>query len=339
MVDFCYNTIMEWLAKLDKNQLTALERPVPSSETTEYRRRMGLSRWSVGVDMSQTDTIILVVLWMLFCGVLAVAMSLAPHWLVMTAMLLVLAVVSGVLFFQASERAIRRHVRMSDFAARCGLQYSPLGKTNAIGTGLLFDVGHSRRYRGVLSYEAGDRRLLEIGRYEYTIGRGKHQQAYTWRYMAVRLPRRVPHMVLDATRNDAKLMSKGIWSNLPVMLRGSQRISLEGDFNNHFTLYAPKNYDVDARYVLTPDVMAALVDVSSIFDVELVDDMAFFYTPLNESSDVQAMRDMLTVLEVVGRELHDQTDGYADDRVADARQTNAVAEQGRRLKKWKVPGV
>lgn len=330
---------MQWLETIDKEQIAVLDRPVSAAETAEYRRRAGMSRWSLGADVSQIDTIILIVVWVLFCVALAVVMSLVPHWLVMAVMLSVLATVSGVILFRASERAIRRHVRMSDFAARCGLRYNPLGKTDAIGTGLLFDVGHSRRYRGVLSYEADGRRLLEIGRYEYTIGRGKHQQTYTWRYLAVRLPRKVPHMVLDATRNDAKLMSKGIWSNLPVMLRGSQRISLEGDFNNHFTLYAPKNYDVDARYVLTPDVMAALVDVSSIFDVELVDDMAFFYTPLTDASDAQAMRDMLTVLEVVGRELHDQTDGYADDRVADARKKNAVAEQGRRLKKWKVPGV
>ena len=330
---------MNWLPDIDKEQQAALDRPVSSTEAAEYRRRTGLSRWSLGVTMSPADSVAVAVTWIACCAGLAVAMSMMLHWLTFVSVVAGAVLILLLVMLRASDRSVRRHVRMNDFASRCGLYYDPIGAIDTIGSGLIFDIGHSRRYRGVLSYGEEGRRLLEMGRYQYTLGSGKQQRTYTWWYMGVRLPRKVPHMILDATQNDAKLMSKGIWSNLPVVLRGSQRISLEGDFNNHFTLYAPKQYDVDARYVLTPDVMAALIDVSSTFDVELVDDMAFFYTPLSNSSDAQVMRDMLTVLKVVGRELHDQTDGYADDRVTDARRTNAVAEQGRRLKKWKVPGV
>lgn len=179
---------------------------------------------------------------------------------------------------------------MANFASRCGLAYDPIGKTGAIGTGLVFDVGYSRHYRGVLSYEHDGRRLLEVGRYEYTIGSGKQRRTYTWHYAGLRLPRQVPHLVLDSTSNNSALMSRALISNLPVVISNSQRISLEGDFDKYFTLYAPKQYDVDVRYVLTPDVMAALVDKSSHFDVELVDDMVFFYTLQNEMPDHQVLR-------------------------------------------------
>ena len=129
----------------------------------------------------------------------------------------------------------------------------------------------------MLSYGHDGQRLLEVGRYEYTVGSGKQRRTYTWYYAGMRLPRRVPHLVLDSKSNDGIVMGKALISNLPVVISNSQRISLEGDFDTYFTLYAPKQYDVDVRYVLTPDVMAALVDKSSRFDVELVDDMAFFY--------------------------------------------------------------
>lgn len=123
------------------------------------------------------------------------------------------------------------------------------------------------------------------------------------------------------------------------MISNSQRISLEGDFDKYFTLYAPKQYEVDVRYILTPDVMAALVDQSSLFDIELVDDMVFFYALQSEKSDDQMFGDIFTVLIVAGRELYRQVDRYTDDRVAGARGSNTVAEQGKRLKKRIRPAI
>ena len=300
---------------------------------------MGLSRWSLGFDTSLADMAVLAVVWVIFCIGLAVLMSLVPHWLVLVIMISILATTSMIIFFRASRRAIRRHIRMAEFASRCGLEYDPVGKADTIGLGLLFDVGYSRHYRGVLSYGRDGQRLLEVGRYEYTVGSGKQRRTYTWHYAGMRLPRRVPHLVLDSKSNDGTVMGKALISNLPVVISNSQRISLEGDFDTYFTLYAPKQYDVDVRYVLTPDVMAALVDKSSRFDVELVDDMAFFYALQNETPDDQVLGDVFTAVAVVGRELYDQIDGYADDRVEGARRSNKIAEQGKRLKKRTRPAA
>ena len=54
-----------------------------------------------------------------------------------------------------------------------------------------------------------------------------------------------------------------------------QRLSLEGDFDDHFTLYCPEEYERDALYLFTPDVMARLIDRVRGFDVEIIDDWLF----------------------------------------------------------------
>ena len=43
-------------------------------------------------------------------------------------------------------------------------------------------------------------------------------------------------------------------------LAGTQRLRLEGDWDRHFALYVPNDYERDALYVITPDLMALLID-------------------------------------------------------------------------------
>jgi hypothetical protein len=92
-------------------------------------------------------------------------------------------------------------------------------------------------------------------------------------FLSIRLPRPMPHFVVDATAND------GARSSLPIRVDGRQRVSLEGDFDRHFALYAPTGYDRDARYLFTPDVMALLIDETGDLDVELADDRLTVFSP------------------------------------------------------------
>lgn len=323
---------MNWLPQIDKDSLKTLQKPVSADEMAEYRHKTKLSRWALGFDFVALDTLLMVGGFIAFGCAMPVIISRTSPGLGIGLLFFVLVILGASVIWRASQRAIRRHIRLSEFATAHNLQYNPVGKERAIGTGLIFDIGHSRMYRGVMSYEHEGKRMLEIGRYQYTKGHGKHQHTYYWWYAAVRMARSLPHMVLDSTQNNAKLFG----SSLPVLLPGSQRISLEGDFDTHFKLYVPKQYDVDARYVFTPDVMAALIDSSANFDIEIIDDVVFFYTPDNDKPDAAVLSELFTVLDVVAREVHDQTGKYADDRVPDSRRTNKIAAQGRRLKKWKL---
>ncbi|GAA4170178.1 hypothetical protein GCM10022287_07720 [Gryllotalpicola koreensis] len=135
--------------------------------------------------------------------------------------------------------------------------------------------------------------------------------ALQWSYLAARLPAPLPHLVLDASSNDRAR------SDLPMRLNGAQRLSLEGDFDKTFRLYAPDSYERDALYVLTPDVMAVLVDAAAGFNVEILDDTVVFFTrvtdDLAEPARWQGVHELLT--RVVPR-LIARARQYRDERVA-----------------------
>ncbi len=136
-------------------------------------------------------------------------------------------------------------------------------------------------------------------------------------------------MVLDAKKNN---MFGGLMSNLPSNLAGGQTLKLEGNFNDHFTLYVPEGYERDAYYVFTPDVMAVLIDHGDKFDIEVVDDELVFYSKEKFRLHRQThLTDALSVLQTVSSEIVSQGDYYADEKVAD-RSMNIIAEPGRRLK-------
>ena len=68
-----------------------------------------------------------------------------------------------------------------------------------------------------------------------------------------------------------------------------QRLSLEGDFDRHFELFAPKGYESDALYLFTPDVMAWLIDDVGAgahgrggYDVELRDNLLILRSRLDQ---------------------------------------------------------
>ena len=101
---------------------------------------------------------------------------------------------------------------------------------------------------------------------------GKNSTTYRWGYVAVKLDVPLPNIVLDAKGNN------GFGSNLPASFDRAQRLSLEGDFDEYFTLYCPEGYERDALYLFTPDIMARFIDNAAELDVEIVDDWMFLYT-------------------------------------------------------------
>ena len=145
-------------------------------------------------------------------------------------------------------------------------------------------------------------------------------------------------MVLDAKKNNMF----GKISNLTDTFDRSQTLALEGDFNEYFTLYAPKQYERDALYVFTPDVMAKLIDNGAQFDMEVIDDELYIYKSGRIGlTDEAQLRSILSIFDTIAAELKDQTDYYADERVGDRAQ-NIVAVPGARLKhgvNWVVVAI
>lgn len=184
--------------------------------------------------------------------------------------LIAIAVVAGGIFGFFAWRAARvRRYRLGMFAQANGMTYTD--RVAAPGLpGMIFSLGSGRQSTDVVR---GTRpRFVEFGNYQYTVRHGKSSTTYRWGYVAVKLDVPLPNIVLDALGNN------GFGSNLPTSFQREQRLSLEGDFNDHFTLYCPEGYEQDALYLFTPDIMARFIDHAAELDVEIVDDWMFLYT-------------------------------------------------------------
>lgn len=218
----------------------------------------------------------------------------------------------------AGESAARRRYRITRFATRNGMLYSATVSTPHY-PGAIFQVGSSRQV-----YERlwrSDTSPLDIGNYRYTTGSGKNKQTHLWHFLGLRLPRRLPHMLLDAKGNNSLF-----GSNLPVSFNRNQRLSLEGDFDRHFTLYCPREYETDALYLFTPDLMALLIDEAANLDVEIVDDWMFVYSRSRlDLASPHALAPLFSIVDTVGRKASKRSERYADDRVLGSQTAWATA--------------
>jgi len=166
--------------------------------------------------------------------------------------------------------AAARRYRLSLFASANGMTWHP-GYSNPRLPGMIFDLGRNQELHDVMRRTKP--RTLEVANYTYETGSGKNKQTHRWGYVALRLDTPLPHIVLDAVGNNGLFGG----SNLPITFGRDQRLSLEGDFDQHFALYCPEGYERDALYLFTPDVMARFVDNAAALDVEIVDDWLFLY--------------------------------------------------------------
>jgi len=224
----------------------------------------------------------------------------------------------------------KRWYRLSKFGQANGMEFTPRSPAPSYA-GMIFQDGHGRLTYDHLRKVSG--RYLDVGNFQYTTGSGKNQSTHRWGFMAFNLDRRLPHMVLDSKANN------GLFgSNLPASMATDQVLSLEGNFNDYFTLYCPRQYERDALYVFTPDLMVLLIDNAAPFDVEIIDDWMFVYSKAPfRADDVATYQRLFRIIDTVGAKTLTQTDRYVDDRIGNF-QANVVAPQGQRLKR-QVPVI
>ncbi|SDO62584.1 hypothetical protein SAMN04487848_1766 [Microbacterium sp. ru370.1] len=165
---------------------------------------------------------------------------------------------------------------------------------------------------------------------EFGTVRTRASRARSWQYVSVRLESAMPHLVLDSRANE-----RG--GGLPASIDRGQRLRLEGDFDRFFHTYAPSGYGPDALYVLTPDVMAALVDHSPEFDVEIRDDRVVFFRGADADYTTAADWERVdAVLRHVVPRIAEQSERYVDERVAGQGAVERLART-RDAVQWRPP--
>lgn len=158
-------------------------------------------------------------------------------------------------------------------------------------------------------------------------------------WIAIRLGRSLPHIVLRATDRGTRRFSMGYEPD------AAQRLSLEGDFDEHFELYCPAGYEQDALYLFTPDVMFRAVQGAGGWDIEIVDDTLLLVSPRDVvTTDPERWIEVARTADAFAAKI-DQWERWRDDRVesTDAGLSDGlgidagVAPAGRRLRtSWTV---
>jgi hypothetical protein len=322
---------------------SALSSPVTRRDLKEFRDAPGVTM----PHLSGSSAILAVL-----AAVLIGALALLVLWQVVSALfgmdrldglplplLLLLAagvVITGVVMRHRVTRV--RYLRLYRFAVANDLTLATNTEVPDY-PGTIFGIGSDRTISERLSRSSAP--AVDVGDLRYTTGSGKNRTTHEWGYVAIRLDRMLPQMVLDAKANNF------LGTNLPVSFSRGQVLGLEGDFDRYFTLYCPKEYESDALYVFTPDLMARLVDEAALLDVEIVDDWMFLYSARPfDLADAATLARVFRIVDTVGAKTLDRTERYADSRVADAGKAanagsvlgarmaaNVVAPEGRRLQR------
>lgn len=221
--------------------------------------------------------------------------------------LAVAAFVGGAIVRGLGGAATRRY-RLDRFARANGMTWQP-GFSNPALPGMIFDLGRDRQVGDLIRGESP--RPVEVGNYSYETGSGKNKQTHRWGYVALRLDTPLPHIVLDAVGNNGLFGG----SNLPVTFGRGQKLSLEGDFDRHFSLYCPEGYERDALYLFTPDVMARFIDNAAALDVEIIDDWMFLYARRQLSTLDPAVWEWLSMTVTALDEKLEQWARWRDERL------------------------
>ena len=147
------------------------------------------------------------------------------------------------------------------FAASRGWTY--VENKSIIGEkALLFREGSERRVLHAI--EGGLARMpLSILEYQFTTGSGKHKQTHYYTVFELVFSGSFPHLYLNNQRNGDYLpLSERLF--LP-------RLPLPAAFEKEFKLYAPKQYEIEALQIFSPDTLQFLLDTKWPHDFELVE--------------------------------------------------------------------
>ncbi|MDO9398055.1 MAG: hypothetical protein Q7T71_16035 [Herbiconiux sp.] len=163
----------------------------------------------------------------------------------------------------------RRAARLRDFATRIGFEYRERRPWN-VRSSLVLGAQNTVAVDTFSRTEPYGR--LTIGTLRLEVERAGALVVEHWGFIERTIVGgTLPHVLVHARGSGSR--------TLPAPLDAGQRLTLEGDFPTHFDAYCPRGSERDALYLLTPDLMAALIDDGNGASLEMSGDRLLFFTP------------------------------------------------------------
>ncbi|MGI6879919.1 hypothetical protein NHL53_14335, partial [Microbacterium sp. gxy059] len=176
------------------------------------------------------------------------------------------AAISGAVVLRRMSAATA--YRIARFAEANGLSFRRW--TSGAGyAGMPFTYGHGHDRFLVLNGRRKGR-PVEFGNLSFLEGVGRYMPRRCG-YVAIGLPRALPHMVLDARHSQALL---GL--TLPNPPHASQRVGVGA--GRAFSLYAVDGAEPIARALFTPEIVDRFAVLARRFDMEITGDRLFLYS-------------------------------------------------------------
>lgn len=249
-------------------------------------------------------------------------------------LMLAVLVMSASLLRRNERRRTRRrtHWALAHFAEDNALVYTP-GPRSGTMRAWWSITGHT--VARAVTRENADGRRVEWADYEIRSASRRFTYPPVGGWIAIGLHRPLPHMIVRATGRGARALS------VAAVPASAQRLSLEGDFDEHFDLYCPEGYEADALYLFTPDVMAQAIDDAGGWDIEIVDDLFLLVHPRDVVTTdparwVEVMRTADAFADKLAQWERWREDQLRDDPVGGVNRRDAadVAPAGRRLRTY-----
>lgn len=130
--------------------------------------------------------------------------------------------------------------------------------------GLMFKQGHSGTISNEISGKISDRDF-KIFCYQFTTGHGKHSTIHYYTVFSFKSSGTFPHIYLNRKGNS--------WS-----IDAGDIIPLPKEFEEKFSLYAPKKYEIEALEIFTPDILVKILEKEFSYDVEFIDQEILVFT-------------------------------------------------------------
>lgn len=218
-------------------------------------------------------------------------------------------------FLYAHYKLQIQHLFMEQIAQAIGFTHEVRGDATSI-TGRLLNIGHSKKMEDVISgtYQGYPIRIYD---YTYTIGYGKGSHVEHHTIFEVAFDKKLPDIFLQPARY--VLFSGNTGSD-------DISVTLEGDFNKYFILYAPKNYDMEIRVIFQPDLMADLIDKYQAYSIEIYENKLSVIAPLlTKKTDFLTTHDLVdSLFTKIFHSLKEVDDMGQDSSTARTQQSSAM---------------
>lgn len=192
-----------------------------------------------------------------------------------------LVVVSGYFFwgnYQKKQAVKRRPEQLAAYAAQHGLVFEQTLSEDIRSTNFrLIEQRDAELHNGLIGE---DWRYGELKYFTYRHAKGGDYKAAELYYSIIELDlgRDLPNMFFDNTKSHGRQFRWKIASD--------QITSLEGNFDDYFVTYFPEHYDVDARSIISPEVMQAMIGISPA-DIEFSKNKLYVYSALRKPEDLE----------------------------------------------------